>query len=126
MSGETTGDYAGDVPIVIRGNSMTVAGYRGERLWDVLRRLVPQYRDLLLADEQELRDRIPADLPEILRLDEWHQPDFPGEDSPPSDAEVYQQLADVLASGDITRRHSCPTHTGPTGPNPAHCDPAAC
>lgn len=44
-----------------------------------------------------------ADLPEILRLEEWHQPDFSCDDNPPSNAEVYQQLAEVLVSGDLTR-----------------------
>ncbi|WP_433353166.1 DUF7003 family protein [Micromonospora saelicesensis] len=36
--------------------------------------LVPDHRELLLADEVELRRRIPADIPEIIRLDQWHHP----------------------------------------------------
>ncbi|WP_328653300.1 hypothetical protein OG598_05315 [Micromonospora sp. NBC_00330] len=50
---------------------ITVAAERGEELVDVLRRLVPDHRELLLADEVELRRRIPADIPEIIRLDQW-------------------------------------------------------
>jgi hypothetical protein len=47
-----------------------------------------------------LRARIPLDLPEILRLEEWHQPVF---DEPvPSQTETYRLIAEVLATGDPT------------------------
>ena len=42
---------------------------------DLLRSLVPEYREILLASEVELRERLPADLPLILRLDEWYHPE---------------------------------------------------
>nr|BFE61240.1 hypothetical protein GCM10020063_057660 [Dactylosporangium thailandense] len=85
--------------IVIRGHRLDIPGEHGEELIDVLRRLVPDHRELLLADESELRRRIPADLPELLRLDQWHHPD--GE--LPSESTTFIQLADVLTTGDVKR-----------------------
>lgn len=95
--------YRPTVPFIIRGQEITVPAEAGENICDVVRRLVPEHREVLFADEAELRRRIPADLPEILRLDEWHQREFPYEDDPPSNHEVYQQIAEVLVSGDVTR-----------------------
>ncbi|RAY10660.1 hypothetical protein DPM19_34460 [Actinomadura craniellae] len=63
--------------------------------------LVPAHRNLLLADETELRARIPADLPQMLCLNEWRHPLLP--DESPSDSEAYRQIAGVLATGDTTR-----------------------
>ncbi|MGY0003245.1 DUF7003 family protein [Micromonospora sp. I033] len=103
--------YRGGVPVVVRGRPVAVDGTAGERLEDVLRRLVPAHRDLLLADEVELRERIPADLPEVLRLEEWHQPADLGEVLPSGTA-TYRQLAEVLATGDVGRyRPSLPPTT---------------
>jgi hypothetical protein len=90
----------GGGPVVVRGRAITVAAESDEELIDVLRRLVPGHRELLLADEAELRRRIPADLPEVLRLDDWHHPD-PIAGPPPSHSETFRQIADVLTSGDI-------------------------
>ena len=56
--------YRGN-PIVVRGQSIALTAKPGEELVDVLRRLVPDHRELLLADEAELRRRIPPDIPEI-------------------------------------------------------------
>jgi Family of unknown function (DUF7003) len=87
-------------PVVVRGQALTVAAEPGEELVDVLRRLVPGHHELLLADEVELRRRIPADLPEVLRLDHWYHTD-PVEGPPPSQCETFRQVAEVLTSGDI-------------------------
>lgn len=85
--------------IVIRGRQLDIPADYGEEIIDVLRRLVPEHRELLLADASELRRRIPADLPEIMRLDQWHHPD--GE--LPSESTTFSQLADVLVTGDVKR-----------------------
>ncbi len=87
--------------VVVRGRLISVAAKPREDLVDVLRRLVPASRDFLLADDAELRRRIPADIPEILRLDEWHQPDL--FETRPSQSELYRQIAEVLATGDPGR-----------------------
>ncbi|MET7402653.1 hypothetical protein ABZS66_55155 [Dactylosporangium sp. NPDC005572] len=89
-------------PLVVRGRPVVVAAGPGEELVDVLRRLVPEHRELLLADETELRRRIPPDLPELLRLDEWHHPDLAGS-TRPSESPTFRQLAEVLTTGDLTR-----------------------
>jgi hypothetical protein len=93
--------YRGGVPVVVRGRPLDVAAPAGTRLVDVFRQLDPAHRELLLADESELRRRIPAGVPEILRLDQWHQPDITNRR--PSGTETYRLLAEVLATADPGR-----------------------
>jgi Family of unknown function (DUF7003) len=90
-------------PIEIRGQRVPVTAHAGDPLEDVFRLLVPEHRDLLLADETELRRRIPADLPRILVLEEWWHRDPDRYDQLPSETETFQQLAEVLATGDLAR-----------------------
>lgn len=68
---------------------------------ELLRALVPEHRDLLLASEDELRQRVP-DLPVLLRLDEWNHPDPAGGELP-GESVTFRMLALVLASGDASR-----------------------
>ena len=91
----------------------------GEDKWDsdgvtiteLVRSLVPEHHALLLATEQELRQRLPSDLPLVLRLDEWHHPDLI-EDELPSGNQAFQMIADVLVSGDPARyRPTLPPNT---------------
>ncbi|MEV6694927.1 hypothetical protein AB0M35_25965 [Micromonospora sp. NPDC051196] len=89
-------------PVVVRGQTIAVAAEPGEDLVNVLRQLVPRHRELLLADEGELRRRIPVDLPEVLRLDQWNHPDLVS-GLRPSESETFHQIADVLATGDLSR-----------------------
>lgn len=49
-----------------------------------------------------MRRRIPVDLPEVLRLDQWNHPDLVS-GLRPSDSETFHQIADVLATGDLSR-----------------------
>lgn len=78
---------------------------------ELLRSLLPEHRDLLLATEDELRARVPADLPFFLRLDEWHHPDLVN-DEKPSGNETFRMLAEALASGDASRyRPTLPPNT---------------
>ncbi len=92
--------YTG-APIRVRGQDLTVPAPPGADLEIALRQLVPEHRELLLADEGELRACLPAGLPEILRLDEWHQPAL--HPAMPSETETYRRLAEVLATGDLSR-----------------------
>lgn len=91
-------ETAAGVNPVVRGTLLDVSAQSGEDLSDLFRRLVPAHRDLLLADEVELRRRLPHDIPEVLRLEEWHQPDL--FETKPSQNEVYRELAQVLANAD--------------------------
>lgn len=110
----------------IRGRAIIAAAAPDERPWELVRRLMPEHRDLVLATEEELRAWLPPDLPEVLRLDDWHhtdmtaQPPSPERDRQrrlhqmlaarssnpvpfetyPSDTETYRQLAAVMATGD--------------------------
>lgn len=68
---------------------------------ELLRSLVPKYRELFLATETELRRQIPKDLPCILRLDEWHHPDLASDDLPSAN-ETFQLIASVLCTGRIS------------------------
>lgn len=90
--------YLGGVPVRVRGVDLAVEAEDGDDLEDVFRLLVPEHRDLLLADEAELRRRIPADLPKIATIDEWHQPDL--FEVVPSASPAYQLIAAVLATAD--------------------------
>lgn len=69
---------------------------------DLMRSLLPEYREQLLATEEELRARIPSDLPLILRLDEWHHPDLAA-DELPSESKTFQMIAEVLVTGEAFR-----------------------
>ena len=90
-------NYVGGVPIRVRGKDLAVEASAGEYFAEVVRELVPEHRDLLLADESELRALIPPDLPEILRLEAWHHPDVLVDR--PSHEETFQLVAKVLDSG---------------------------
>ena len=73
---------------------------------ELLRALLPEHRDRLLATEEERRRRIPPDLPLVIRLDEWHHPDV-GNEERPSECPTFQLIAQVLVTGDPNRY--CPT-----------------
>lgn len=93
--------YSGTAPLVIRGNAIRITAPKGAELYSVFRWLVPAHRDLLFGDDAEVRRRLPADLPQLLQLEEWNQPDpF---DTPPSQSETYQLIAVLLASLDPSR-----------------------
>ncbi|MFJ8110088.1 DUF7003 family protein [Streptomyces sp. NPDC096132] len=108
---EGSEDYVGGVPLVVRGRPLTVTAEAGTPLEDVFRELVPAHRDLLLADETELRAEVPADLPPLLRLEEWNQPEELYEVTPGAH-ETFRMLAEVLDSGDPSRyRPTLPPNT---------------
>ncbi|WP_460067494.1 DUF7003 family protein [Streptomyces sp. YKOK-I1] len=108
---EGTEEYVGEVPLVVNGTPLTVTAGAGTPLEEVFRELVPAHRELLLADGAELREEIPADLPLLLRLEEWNHPDDHW-DTPPGGHETFRLLAEVLESGDPARyRPTLPPNT---------------
>ncbi len=68
---------------------------------ELLRSLLPTYKDLLMANEKELRRQIPEDIPLLLRIEEWYHPDLAG-DELPSANETFQQIASVLYACDAS------------------------
>jgi hypothetical protein len=99
------------VPIRFKADALEAKGIRLEdpprvNAAELLRGLLPEYRELLLATEEELRQRVPIDLPIILRLDEWHHPDL-ADGELPSRSRTFQMVAELVASGDS--KHYQPT-----------------
>ena len=68
---------------------------------ELLRSLLPEYQSLLFATDEELKQRLPFDLPLVLRLNEWRHPDIIEEEIP-SQTQAFQVIADVLVSGDAS------------------------
>ncbi len=89
---------AGVESMIVRGHPVPSANRAGVDLVDVFRSLTPTFRELTLADEEELRRRLPIDLGQMLRLEEWHHPDVLGGDRP-SESETFILVADVLVEG---------------------------
>lgn len=67
--------------------------------FELCRWLAGAYRDRVLATSAERKAHVPKELDEVLRLDEWHHPDLANQERP-SRSETFQQLAEVMASGD--------------------------
>jgi|MudIll2142460700_1097286.scaffolds.fasta_scaffold118528_2 hypothetical protein len=77
----------------------------------LLRSLVPEYRNLLLATPDELAQRNPHGIPRCLVLEEWNHPDVRGEQLP-SQSETFQMLASVIETGRLDEyRPSLPPNT---------------
>ena len=70
--------------------------------WSFVRGLVPQHRDALLATEAERRRGVPADLPKLIQLDDWHHPRV-AEGERPSDLPSFVALAETIVTGDASR-----------------------
>jgi hypothetical protein len=89
---------AGAEWVELRGKVVPVPRPAGTDLVEVFRALTPEFRHLLLADEDELRRLVPTDLPRILVLEEWNHPDvFDG--ALPSQSDTFLRIADVLVDG---------------------------
>lgn len=71
-------------------------------VFELCRYLADRYRSDVLGTESERRISVLPDMEQILQLDEWHHPNL-AEGELPSEIESFQQLAAVLASGDISQ-----------------------
>lgn len=69
-------------------------------LFEACRWLAGKYRRLVLASDEEARVNIAEDMVHLLTLEEWQHPDIAG-DELPSQAIEFQQLAKLLAGGDL-------------------------
>ena len=70
-------------------------------VFELCRYLAAVARDQVLASASERRVSVPPDMAEILRLEEWHHPDVVDDSVRPSGSRTFQQLAQVLATGDV-------------------------
>jgi hypothetical protein len=70
--------------------------------FELCRWLAEVARDDVLATPDARRHNVPADVPQLLQLDEWHHPDLAAGERP-GDSETFQRLAEVLATGDVDR-----------------------
>jgi hypothetical protein len=70
-------------------------------VFELCRYLAEVERDLVLATSGERRVSVPPDMAEVLRLEEWHHPNVVDDSARPSGSRTFQQLAQVLATGNV-------------------------
>lgn len=70
------------------------------RTFEVCRYIAEIERDGVLATPDERRTHVPADLDEILVLDDWHHPDTVN-GQVASETAAFRSIAEVLATGDV-------------------------
>jgi hypothetical protein len=71
-------------------------------VFELARLLAAMKRESILANNNERRENVYPNLNQILVLDEWYHPDLV-EGELPSGNETFQQLAEVLETGDISK-----------------------
>lgn len=71
-------------------------------IFELCRYLAATCRDEVLATDEERRSNVPEGLEQILVLDEWNHPDVVDDSQRPSVSETFQQLAEVLRTGDVS------------------------
>jgi hypothetical protein len=82
------------------------------RVFEFCRFLADVARDSVLATAQERRISVLPDMTQVLQLEEWHHPNVVENDDRPSGSETFQQLAQVLATGNTGfYRPSLPPNT---------------
>ena len=70
-------------------------------VFELCRYLAAKWRDTVLASPAERRISILPSMTQILQLEEWFHPDLVN-DELPSDCETFQQLAEVLTTGELS------------------------
>ena len=71
-------------------------------VFELCRLLGAIVREQVLATPQERRVSVLPEMKQILQLEEWHHPNVVDEAERPSGSETFQQLARVLATGDVS------------------------
>jgi hypothetical protein len=98
--------------IVVRNNAMalpSVSDYERYgieleqaprvQVFELCRFLGAVAREQVLATPRERRVSVLPKMEQILQLEEWHHPNIVDDQEPPSRSETFQQLAQVLSSG---------------------------
>ncbi|BAV04976.1 hypothetical protein SAMN05421788_11369 [Filimonas lacunae] len=70
------------------------------KIWEFVRAINVDYEEEFLALEEEIRSRIPDDLPLMVRMDNWYHNDLAAGEKP-SENETFQMLAHMLEKGDV-------------------------
>lgn len=71
------------------------------QVFELSRFLADIARQELLATPKERRVSVLPEMEQILQLEEWHHPNVVGGEERPSGSQTLQQLARVLATGDV-------------------------
>jgi hypothetical protein len=71
------------------------------QVFELCRFLADIAREQVFATPKERRVSVLPELEQILQLEEWHHPNVVDEEERPSGSETFQQLARVLATGDV-------------------------
>lgn len=96
----------------IKANGITLQGEPDIRVFELARYLAQVRRRDILATEDELRVNVGPELTQVLQIDEWNHPDVADEACRPSGSETFQQLAEVMVTGDARRyRPTLPPNT---------------
>jgi len=72
------------------------------QVYELCRYLAATHRDEVLATPEERSTNVMPELVELLVLDEWNHPDVAAEQLA-GGSETFQQLAEVLVTGDVSR-----------------------
>ena len=73
------------------------------RVFELCRFLAEVVRNDVLATSGERRISVLPTMTQILQLEEWHHPNVVDDKDRPSGSPTFQQLAQVLATGDVGR-----------------------
>jgi hypothetical protein len=116
---------SGATEVVLRGRPLRLPGaddyaaLRIERIEppsicipDLCRYLAVTHRDDVLATAAERRVSVRPEMVELLRLEAWNHPDVVNDAERPSGSAMFQELAKVLETGDVSMyRPSVPSNT---------------
>ena len=71
------------------------------QVFELCRYIADVAREKVLATPDERRISVLPEMEQILQLEEWHHPNVVEDDDRPSGSETFQQLAQVLVTGDV-------------------------
>ena len=94
------------LPLPARGDyervGVVLASSERIHVFELGRYLAAVAREQALATTSEQRVSVLPEMERLLVLDEWHHPDL-ANDQWPSEVESFQQLAEILSTGDVSR-----------------------
>lgn len=105
---------SGQEPVLLRGSPLNVPRHSEYGMYEIALQSPPRVyvfefcrflaataRSSVLATADERRKCIPADLKQVMQLEEWNHPDLVNGERPSSNA-TFRSLAEVLAHGSIS------------------------